>query len=391
MSGDTRPSRRLPAPASAAFSRRGFLAGTAGLAAGAAFPMLASAGSKQFLYVAAQGVEGVGKSGLATLDPTSGQAHAIATKARGHDVIAHPGKRGHVLMFARRPGFAAWEFDAVAGRETGGYVLRDDRQGYGHGIFSADGSVLFTCEGVIASGEGLIVVRDSQTYAVIDEWSSGGIGPHELKLLPDGKTLAIANGGTLTRPDSYREILNLDTMVSNLTYMDADRGSILETVLGPHPRASIRHIDVAANGTVALAMQFQRLPEDPPDLVPLAAVHRRGEEVAALDLPETVGTALRDYIGSVKINDQSGVAGFTSPRGNLAVFWRLDDESFAGYLALHDVCGLTVSPDRRRFVLSNSRGELRAVDANSVVELKAERRRLPEFRWDNHLTTVRVS
>ncbi|MEM6773350.1 MAG: DUF1513 domain-containing protein [Pseudomonadota bacterium] len=374
--------------------RRQLLKGAVGLGLLAALPDRGTTAPPRYAYVAAQGRHDAGAAagaGVAVLDAQTGEARTLASSARGHDVIAHPGKAGRVLMFARRPGFAAWEFDVVSGMATGGYALAEDRQAYGHGAFSADGKRLYSCEGVVSSGRGLIVVRDAQSYAVLAEWDSGGIGPHELKLMPDGQTLVIANGGTLTRPASGARILNLDSMVANLSYMNAEDGSLLETVRGPHPRASIRHLDVASDGTVALAMQYQRLPDDPSESVPLVAMHRRGHAVTDLIAPDAIDAALKGYLGSVRICSASGIVAATSPRGNLAVFWRLREAAYAGYHALHDVWGLAVSPDERRFVLTNSRGEFRAVDSTTLTELTSARRRLPSFRWDNHLTTVQLS
>ena len=47
----------------------------------------------------------------------------------------------------------------------------------------------------------MIGVRDAQDgYRQIGELPSDGIGPHEATLMPDGKTLVVANGGIRTHP-----------------------------------------------------------------------------------------------------------------------------------------------------------------------------------------------
>jgi hypothetical protein len=48
-------------------------------------------------------------------------------------------------------------------------------------------------------------VRDATDgYRQIGELASFGVGPHELVLMPDGATLAVANGGIRTHPGRDR-------------------------------------------------------------------------------------------------------------------------------------------------------------------------------------------
>jgi hypothetical protein len=56
----------------------------------------------------------------------------------------------------------------------------------------------------------VIGVRDASAgYRHIGELPSHGIGPHDLALLSDERTLVVANGGIRTHPDRRREELNL--------------------------------------------------------------------------------------------------------------------------------------------------------------------------------------
>lgn len=373
-----------------AISRRRFLQASGALVLGQALSASRASGAdaQGVYYVSAQGAEAEPDAGLLLMHAESGAWSKLRAPFRGHAVAVNPARPARVLMFPRRPGFQALEFDLRAGRPSGGYRLDSDRQAYGHGQYSADGRLLFCCEGVISTGQGLVVVRDARTFAVLAEWDSGGIGPHELKRLPDGHTLAVANGGLLTRPTSARRVLNLDSMRSNLSYLDAGSGRLVETVEGAHPRASIRHLDVADDGTVALAMQYQRLPADAAEPVPLAARHRRGGRIEMLRAPTAAETALRDYLGGVRIHRASGRAAFTSPRGHVALFWDLAGGEFLGYEPLHDVCGVTVDAGGKAFVLSNSLGELRFIDSESLREDRARRRVDRSLRWDNHMTSV---
>ena len=73
----------------------------------------------------------------------------------------------------------------------------------------------------------MIGIRDAEDgYRQIGEFASQGIGPHELVLMPDGGTLAVANGGIRTHPDNDRAMLNLDTMQPSLAYLDLASGRL---------------------------------------------------------------------------------------------------------------------------------------------------------------------
>ena len=122
-----------------------------------------------------------------------------------------------MLFVARRPGTRVVEVDLRSGEVMGQFACAADRHLVGHACFSADGRVLYTTESAIAEGRGKIVLRNADSYAAVDEWDSHGVGPHDLKLLPSGRELVVANGGILTRPYSGRQPLNLDTMQSSLT------------------------------------------------------------------------------------------------------------------------------------------------------------------------------
>ena len=293
-------------------------------------------------------------------------------------------------MYARRPGSIGIEVDLKTGHIDQRFQCPPDHHLFGHGCFSADGKTLFTSEANYRTGEGKIGIRDSLTYQRLGEYDSHGIGPHEIKLMPDGKTLVIANGGLQTHPETSRKTLNLDTMQSSLTYLDLENGQKVGEFHVPEAKASIRHLDVAEDGTVAIATQVQREAMDHNDLVPLAAVHKPGSTIELLEDPAVLIHQMKDYMGSVAINNKTRIAGFTSPRGNVAAFWNMDDRQFVAYHALHDVCGLAVSQDQKHFVISNSNGELRFLDAATLKENKNKRLRYPSMHWDNHLLTTTI-
>ena len=371
------------------FSRRRFLTGFSALALTLPFSakVFSVQTKQQEWWVSAQGRD-KDNYGLAMQGARTSSLKKVHSRFRGHGVVQHPIRPNKVLMLARRPGRYGIEVDIPTAAVKKRFTCAPHRFLQGHGCFSKDGSVLYTSESDLHSGKGLIVLRDSLSYEVLDEFDSHGIGPHELKLMPDGQTLVVANGGLHTHPDSGRRVLNLATMHSTLTYLDARTGALLEQQQVAEAKASIRHLDVAHDGTVVIAMQLQRAAMNHSNIVALSAVHRRGAAIKTLTKPDTVIAAMNDYIGSTAINNQYRVAGFASPRGNLVAFWHIDTLRFLGYHAFHDVCGLTVSADAAHFVLSNSRGEIRQLRAEDLQEERYLRQQVPGLSWDNHLISI---
>ena len=98
----------------------------------------------------------------------------------------------------------------------------------------------------------------SAGYARTAEFPSGGVGPHDIKLMPGGKLMAVANGGIETHPDTGRVKLNIPSMRPNLGFVALD-GRIQETAELDRSlhKNSIRHLAVGDDGTVAVAMQWQ--------------------------------------------------------------------------------------------------------------------------------------
>mgnify|MGYP006274846283 CR=1 FL=1 len=306
---------------------------------------------------------------------------------RGHGGAEHPTKPDTVLMFARRPGRESIEVNLRSGAITQRFQTPKNRHFFGHGAFSADGKTLFTTEADLDRNVGVIGIRDAHTYQWLGEFESGGVGPHELKRL-DGQHLVIANGGILTRPEQGRKKLNLTTMAPNLTYLNYHTGEIIEQIGPPDSKASIRHLDVATDGTVAFGMQLQRQACEHDHLVPLAAFHKLGQRPKFLSEPDFVVQQLHDYVGSVTLSDRTRTAGFTSPKGDLAAFWDLDSGEFKGHHAVKDVCGLALNGAKDGFVLTNSFGTVHEIDARTLQERRERRQHFPELAWDNHMLTL---
>ncbi|MEL6761613.1 MAG: DUF1513 domain-containing protein, partial [Myxococcota bacterium] len=342
------------------------------------------------LWLSAQGDEQE-SYGVAMLEAGGSDVEIVRSGFRGHDLAQHPTEPEVVVMFGRRPGRFGFVLDIAQGVERARFDVASNRSLMGHGFFSLDGRLLYTTEADTVSGEGYLAVRRTDTWAQVAEISTGGIGPHQACLMPGGDTAVIANGGILTRPETGREKLNLDTMDSSICILELESGRELDRQRVAEPKASIRHLDVDDEGAIAIGLQVQREAMEHTELVPLVGAYRQGESIVLFEAGAEVMGSMNDYVGSVALNPATRVAGFTSPRGNLAAFWSVDDGSLLGFEELADVSGITVSADRSTFVISSSVGQVRHIDATTLEERREMRHESPGVRWDNHLITARRS
>mgnify|MGYP002714402268 CR=1 FL=1 len=171
--------------------------------------------------------------------------------------------------------------------------------------------MLYTSEVVAEGSAGRVGIWDSRDYRRLGEWDSAGIGPHELRVRPDG-ALVVANGGIATDPED-RTPLNLDTMRANLAVLDAEGALLSRHELAPElARNSIRHLALTGAG-VAFAMQWQGEATEPVPLLGLA----QGDGLTLCPAPEAEALAMQGYAGSIAAN--AGLIAVTSPRGGVAM------------------------------------------------------------------------
>ncbi len=326
------------------------------------------------------------------LDAQGRDLKVVALPDRGHS-FAVDHARQRAVVFGRQPGFFALAFDFDSDAPPQPLALPHDRHFFGHGCFSTDGRHLFATENDFDGERGVIGIYDTTpggNWRRLGEFDSGGIGPHEVVLMPDGNTLCVANGGILTHPDYGKRELNLDTMQPSLAYLDARDGRLLERHKLPAQlhRLSIRHLALAADGHIWFGCQYMG---DLADQPPLVGRHKRSEgqdRGAALELlqaPSEIQHALRGYIGSVGADDGGAIIATSSPVGGLTGYWRASDGHFLGSTARPDGCGIAAAGDGR-FLLSDGFGAIAATGPDRGLAMLRDNDNTTA--WDNHLRRV---
>jgi hypothetical protein len=298
---------------------------------------------------------------------------------RGHDVAFDAVTRRSVI-FARQPGTFALVFDPQGKHAPLTIDSIEGRHFYGHGVFSPDGGLLYATENDFDNAAGMVGVYDARDgFRRVGEFPTYGVGPHELILLGDGRTLAVANGGIETHPDFGRAKLNISSMKPSFVFIDRLTGDLLEKhelPSGLH-KLSIRHMDIDGSGSVWFGCQHEGPESETPLLVGKV---ERGKAFGLVDMPDSILGGFRNYIGSVAANREAGTVAVSSPQGNAFAILEASTGKVLSATSLTEVCGL--APDRAGFLVSTGTGAIVAPGADPVSE--------PDFVWDNHLLRIEV-
>jgi uncharacterized protein len=320
-----------------------------------------------------------GAYGAAILSEAGKILHSVDLPDRGHDITFDP-VSGRSVVFARQPGTFFVAFDPAGRTPPVTVESIAGRHFFGHGVFSPDGALLYAAENDFDNAAGMVGIYDAKNgFARIGEFPTYGVGPHELLLLGDGRTIAVANGGIETHPDFGRAKLNLPTMKPSFVLVDRVTGDLIEKHELPPElhQLSIRHMDIDETGAVWFGCQHEGPTTERPALVGRAV---RGKELQLIDMPDHVLSGFRNYIGSVAANRDAGTVAVTSPQGNSFAVIEASSGKVVATRTLTEVCG--IAPDRAGYLVTTGTG--------LIVEPGGRSSEDEDCVWDNHVLRVEV-
>ena len=307
------------------------------------------------------------------------KAFATRVSERCHDVVPHPSLPLAVFV-GRRPSCESYLIDTRDGRLLQTLTSPAERHFYGHGVFHKDGEWFYSTENDTSQpGRGVLGAYRLQGERLerVAERSTHGLGPHQLLWLPGGEELVVANGGIRTEADS-RVMMNLDAMEPSLVLMHRD-GTLISKEQLPERMNSVRHLAVAADGTIVSGQQYEG---DPQDVAPLLAIKRPGQPFQPFPLGEAQRQAMNQYTASLAIHDELRLLALTAPRGNRFFIWNLDSTELLLDAPLPDCAGVGAVADG--FVVTSGQGRCRMYDCRGE-QIAVRPLELPAGLWDNHL------
>lgn len=309
--------------------------------------------------------------GLAIVNERGALIHRETMPGRAHG-FTWSQKAERAVGFARRPGTFAIAFDPFGNKPPVLFHAPEGRHFYGHGVFSGDGRLLYAGENDFEAGTGKIGIYDADdAFSRIGEFETLGVGPHEVILMPDGRTLAIANGGIRTHPDFGRAKLNLPEMTSTIALLDSETGALVSdfTLGEDYQRMSLRHMVPAADGSLWIGGQYQG-----DALTPVSPVLRldRDGEITSIALPDQAQSLLAGYVGAVAVSRDGRFAGASSPKGGGYVVFDTTTRQPVSLTTQPRTSGLAAT--KSGMIASSEYGRIGNTDY--------------PLHWDNHIVAI---
>jgi hypothetical protein len=261
----------------------------------------------------------------------------------GHGISPNPIHPEIVAVFEKR-GAGACEINLKQGVVTRSITTTPDRRFYGHGAYSPDGRFLYCTETIVEDHyEGVIAVRDAGTHQILGEFSSFGASPHDCRLINDGNTLVVTNGGGPA-----------EGTPPSVTYVDVQTATLIEKFEFDTPDINAGHLDLTGEGRLAVvSAPREGLAETALGGITLKLADGR---LHTLTEPAEVVRRLSGETLSVCIHAARRVVGATTPTGNLLTFWDLDSGSLLRHYELQNPRGIELTLDGNHFAVSFGAG-----------------------------------
>lgn len=248
--------------------------------------------------------------------------------------------------------------DLASGEVLETITTDPQREFYGHGKYSRDGSLVYAVETDLSdNSKGYIRVRDAKDFKQLGDFPSYGLAPHDAWMIDGGKTLVISNGGSkLGEPNG-----------PNVAYIDIDSQKLLERVDIPAEHINAGHLAITSKGDLAVVSAPRAGIENPGEHEGGISLRPKGQPIHTISEPkDTVSQMLGETL-SVAVHEPSGAVAATNPEGNIVTFWRLQTGELIKSLRVPNPRGISMALNGDEFILTfGQTGKVSRVDAERL-------------------------
>jgi DNA-binding beta-propeller fold protein YncE len=194
---------------------------------------------------------------IARIDEASGSVRRALLPIRGHAVTLNP--VGGPAFWNSMDRATQLTFDPTTLELVALRSLGEDFVGGGHALALPDGKHILVTErrryagwqGDAARHEGRLAIRDAENLRLIEAFGCGGMSPHDVALMPDGRHVAVANYGSLLAPDGWRP----EIRAPSVSVIELASGRLVESFRPEEPAAEVRHLAAGRGGLLALLVR----------------------------------------------------------------------------------------------------------------------------------------
>jgi len=285
------------------------------------------------------------------------QIQPIATSFFPHSVAIDPRNSMRICAFEKiGPGAAEFDLRNLTVRRP--LTTSADRLFYGHGAYSADGERLYATETYQQDRRGVIAVRRTDTMELIGEFPTFGESPHECRLVDDGATMLVTNGGGKLGEDA----------APSVCYIDVASETLLEKIELSNERLNTGHLDIAADGSlIVVSAPRSGLATDQLGGV---SIRPSGGNMQSIIEPRAVTQRLKGEALSVAVHSERGIVAVTHPDAGMVTFWRYATRDFLKFLPYTKPRGVTLDLEKNNFLITHGEDtRVSAIDVDTLEPL----------------------
>jgi hypothetical protein len=281
---------------------------------------------------------------IVDLDADTPSPELISIGFLGHGVSIDPRDPSKAAVFEKK-GPGACYVDLKQRRQIAPITTAQGRHFYGHGAYSADGSLLYATESVLDDDHrGILAVRDAQSFAALGTMPTYGASPHDCLLIDGGATMVVANGGGDLRGGAKPCVC----------YVDVQSEKLLERIELGAGRFNTGHLALSAAGGLAVVSA----PRDglPSASAKLGAVSLKpkGRPITTMRKPKAVVANMKGETLSVAIYEPQAVVMATHPEGDMMTLWDMaSGHLLKRYRDFSGPRGVCLTLDQRCYVVSH--------------------------------------
>lgn len=317
---------------------------------------------------------------LVDLDAKQRERKEIALAFFAHGITPNPIAPERAVLFEKR-GAGACEVDLVQRTVLRTITTPAARRFYGHGAFSADASLLYATESIVAERyKGVIAVRDGKTFAELGFFPTYGDAPHDCKLVDGGKVLAITNGGG-----------DANGSAPCVTYVDVKSEKLIEKVELTDPKLNTGHLAINARGDLAVISAPREGTPKPETERGGISLRKRGSKLSTMSEPKDLTSRMLGETLSLAIHEPTNVVMATTPMGHVVTCWNLKTQKLVKSFELPHPRGVALSLDKQTFIVSYAaESRLMEIDAATLTAKEASIFE-PSYMSGSHIITYDLS
>ena len=266
------------------------------------------------------------------------EKRVIDTPFLPHGINIDPNNKYRVFCFEKN-GSNACEIDLQTQSITRTFQSANKQLFSGHSCFSKNGELIYCIEKNIDNMQGIISIRNSDTFELTHQLPTLGLSPHDCQLTKDNR-LTISNTG--------RSETNFHQ--PSLVAIDLKSEKLIERIKLDDKNLNCGHFKITDDNDLIIASA--PLDSDDKTLSGGVSIGQHGQSIFTMTEPEVVIQRMTGEALSIEIDERQEVAAVTHPEANLITFWSIKDKKIVKAYGFENPRGISLTLDKKYFVVS---------------------------------------